>query len=201
MNGLFPVLPWRSLRLCAKYLKKISRQDAKDAKRNRQQETTATLISHRRFFVLFLRSLRLCAKLNEMAANERTDEKTENDLAAIVVDSSIHIHQQLGPGLLESAYEAILAYELGRQGLYIERQVPIPLIWNGMLVRESFRADLIVEKKLIIELKSIERLLPVHSKQVLTYLRITGLKLGLLLNFGTDLMKNGIVRLVNGLNE
>ena len=90
---------------------------------------------------------------------------------------------------------------MGRQGLSVERQVPLPLIWNGMLVEDSFRADIIVEKKLILELKSVERLLPVHKKQVLTYLRVTGLKLGLLLNFGTDLMKNGIVRLVNGLDE
>jgi GxxExxY protein len=126
---------------------------------------------------------------------------TENELATIVVDRSVHIHRRLGPGLLESAYEAIVAYELGRQGLSVERQVPLPLIWNGMLVEDSFRADIIVEKKLIIELKSVERLLPVHKKQVLTYLRVTGLKLGLLLNFGADLMKNGIVRLVNGLDE
>ena len=104
-------------------------------------------------------------------------------------------------GLLESAYEAIVAFELGRKGLIVERQVPLPLIWDGMLVEDSFRADIIVEKKLIIELKSVERLLPVHKKQVLTYLRVTGLKLGLLLNFGADLMKNGIVRLVNGLDE
>jgi GxxExxY protein len=126
---------------------------------------------------------------------------TENDLAEIVVDTSVHIHQKLGPGLLESVYEAVLAFELGRRGILIERQVPVPLIWNGMLVEHSFRADIIVEKKLILELKSVEKLIPVHKKQVLTYLRITGLKLGLLLNFGADLMKNGIVRLVNGLDE
>ncbi|GAB1457869.1 GxxExxY protein [Spirochaetota bacterium] len=126
---------------------------------------------------------------------------TENELASIVVDVSLDIHRQLGPGLLESAYEAVLAFELGKRGLSIERQVPIPLIWNGMLVKESFRADIMVEKKLILELKSIERLLPVHKKQVITYLRITGLKLGLLLNFGASLMKDGIVRLVNGIDD
>ena len=126
---------------------------------------------------------------------------TENELAAIVVDTSLFIHKKLGPGLLESVYEAVLAFELGKRGLLIERQVPIPLIWNGMLVGESFRADIMVDKKLLLELKSVEKLLPVHKKQVLTYLRITKLKLGLLLNFGADLMKNGIVRLVNGLVE
>jgi GxxExxY protein len=126
---------------------------------------------------------------------------TENELAQIVVETSLSIHRRLGPGLLESVYEAILAYELGRQGIYLERQVPIPLIWDGMLVAESFRADIIVECKLILELKSIERVIPVHKKQVITYLRITGLKLGLLLNFGADLMKDGISRLVNGLEE
>ena len=126
---------------------------------------------------------------------------TENELARIVVETSLNIHRRLGPGLLESVYEAILSFELGRQGIYLERQVPIPLIWEGMLVSESFRADIIVECKLILELKSIERVIPVHKKQVITYLRITGLKLGLLLNFGADLMKDGIYRLVNGLEE
>ena len=125
----------------------------------------------------------------------------ENDLAEIVVDTSVHIHQKLGPGLLESVYEAVLAFELGHRGIIIERQVPVPLIWNGMLVEQSFRADIIVENKLILELKSVEKIIPVHKKQILTYLRITGLKLGLLLNFGADLMKNGIVRLVNGLED
>jgi GxxExxY protein len=126
---------------------------------------------------------------------------TENELAAIVVDTSINLHRSLGPGLLESAYESILVYELGVQGLNVERQVPLPLVWHGMIVNESFRADIIVEKKLIIELKSIERLLPVHKKQVITYLKVSGLKLGLLLNFGSAFMKDGIVRLVNGLDE
>ncbi|MDX9958472.1 MAG: GxxExxY protein [Spirochaetia bacterium] len=126
---------------------------------------------------------------------------TENELAAIVVDISINIHKTLGPGLLESAYESILAYELGIKGLHVERQVPLPLMWHGMIVHESFRADIIVEKKLIIELKSIEKLLPVHKKQVITYLKVSSFKLGLLLNFGSSLMKEGIVRLVNGLDE
>lgn len=125
---------------------------------------------------------------------------TENELAAIVVDTSLNIHKSLGPGLLESAYESILVYDLGIKGLQVERQVPLPLIWHGMIVHDSFRADIIVEKKLIIELKSVEKLLPVHKKQVITYLKVSGFKLGLLLNFGSSLMKEGIVRLVNGLD-
>jgi GxxExxY protein len=148
-----------------------------------------------------LSRLILCAKLLENMCYGKDSIMTENDLAAIVVDTCVRIHKQLGPGLLESAYEAIVAYELGRQGLSVERQVPLPLIWNGMLVEDSFRADIIVEGKLILELKSVERLLPVHKKQVLTYLRVSGLKLGLLLNFGKALMKDGIVRLAHGLEE
>lgn len=124
---------------------------------------------------------------------------TENELAAIVVDICVNIHKNLGPGLYESVYESILAFELGRQGISFERQVPIPVVWEDMIVEHSFRADIIVEGKLLLELKSQEVLLPVHKKQVITYLRITGLKLGLLINFGSELMKQGIVRLVNGL--
>jgi len=103
--------------------------------------------------------------------------------------------------MLESAYESVLAYELGTQGLRVERQVPISLIWKDMLVKDSFRADIIVDGKVILELKSVDRILTVHKKQVLTYLKISGLKVGLLLNFGAEFMKEGIVRLVNGLQE
>jgi GxxExxY protein len=126
---------------------------------------------------------------------------TENELAGIVIDSSLHIHRELGPGLLESVYEMILAQELGERGLSIERQALIPVTWKGLTLDAGFRADIIVERKLILELKSIETIMPVHKKQVLTYLRVSGLKLGLLLNFGAELMKNGIFRLVNGLEE
>jgi GxxExxY protein len=125
----------------------------------------------------------------------------ENDIAGIIVDACMKIHMRLGPGLLEGAYEAVVAYELGRRGLSVERQVPIPLLWEDMLVEDSFRADIIVNRAVILELKSIEKILPVHKKQVLTYLRITGLKLGLLINFGEELMKTGIVRIANGLEE
>jgi GxxExxY protein len=125
----------------------------------------------------------------------------ETDIAKIVLDVCFSIHKKLGPGLFESAYESVLAFELGKRGLSIDRQVPIPLIWEGMMVHDSFKADMIIEKKVLIELKSVEKLIPVHKKQVLTYLRLTEIKLGLLINFGEELLKDGIERLVNGLDE
>ncbi len=125
---------------------------------------------------------------------------TENELATMVINASMKIHTRLGPGLFESVYESILAFELSKMGLSVERQVPIPILWEGMLVDEAFRADLIVEKLLLIELKSTHTDSPVFKKQVITYLKISGLKLGLLINFGQPYLKNGICRLVNGLN-
>jgi GxxExxY protein len=122
----------------------------------------------------------------------------ENEIASKILDTAFVIHKRLGPGLLESAYESILAFELGKSGYVIERQKPIQLIWEGMIVDESFRADLIVNDTVLVELKSVERMLPVYKKQVLTYLRITGLKLGLLINFGEHLLKDGIERVING---
>ena len=126
---------------------------------------------------------------------------TENIIAAAVMDVSFHMHRELGPGLLESVYEAILAKQLVDKGLNVERQVPVPITYQGAAFDEGFRADLIVEKKLIVELKSVERLQPVHSKQLLTYLRLTGLRLGLLINFGENMLKDGLKRIVNGLDE
>ena len=124
---------------------------------------------------------------------------TENEIAAKVMDASFLIHRELGPGLLESVYEVVLAKQLTDLGLTVERQVPVPIYFQGEAFDEGFRADLIVEKKLIIELKSIERLQPVHSKQLLTYLRLTGYRLGLLINFGENLLKDGFKRVANGL--
>ncbi len=124
---------------------------------------------------------------------------TENEIAKIIVNTCYNIHVKLGPGLLESVYEEILAYELRKQGLKVERQKPIPLIWKTIKMDIGFRADLIVENKVIVELKSVERIAPVHPKQLLTYLRITGLKLGLLVNFNEKLIKDGITRIVNNL--
>jgi GxxExxY protein len=124
---------------------------------------------------------------------------TENEIAKIVVDACYHIHTRLGPGLLESVYLRILEYELLKRGLRVQKQVPISFRYDEVEFDEGFRADLIVEGKLILELKSVENTAPVHKKQLLTYLKLTGLKLGLLVNFGSPLIKDGIFRLVNGL--
>lgn len=126
---------------------------------------------------------------------------TENDIAKIVVDASYHIHVRLGPGLLESVYLRILEYELTKRGLRVRREVPIPFRYDDIEFDEGFRADLIVEDKVILELKSIEKTAPVHKKQVLTYLKLTDMKLGLLVNFGAPLIKDGVFRLANGLPE
>ncbi len=125
----------------------------------------------------------------------------ENDIGTIIVNESIHLHQALGPGLLESVYEAILARRLTKRGLSVERQVPISIEFDGEHFEEGLRADLIVNDKVIIELKSVERVNNAHKKQLLTYLKLTGMKLGYLLNFGEDLMKKGIIRTINGILE
>lgn len=124
---------------------------------------------------------------------------TENELSKIIVNTAYQIHMKLGPGLLESVYEKIICYELTNQGLNIESQKGIPVLWNEVNMEIGFRADLIVEKLVIIELKSVETILPVHQKQLLTYLKLTNLKLGLLINFNENLIKNGITRIVNNL--
>jgi len=124
---------------------------------------------------------------------------TENELSKIIVDTCYHIHIGLGPGLLESVYEDVLYYELVQKGLIVSRQQKIPLVWKGIKMRQGFRADLIVENKVLIEIKSVEFIAPVHPKQVMTYLKLTELKLGLLVNFNQALIKNGITRIVNNL--
>jgi len=126
---------------------------------------------------------------------------THNEVSAVILQAAIDIHRQLGPGLLESVYQAVLAHELGKRGLRVEREVPIPVEWDGVRIEIGFRADLIVEGLVLVELKSVEAIAAVHKKQVLTYLRLTHLKLGLLLNFGAALMKDGISRIANGLDE
>src|SRR5262245_59343411 len=125
----------------------------------------------------------------------------ENELARIVVDAAYHIHTRLSPGLLESVYEAVLVHELRKRGLRAEPQVPIPVVWEEVRLDIGFRADVIVEGKLILELKSIEQVAPVHKKQLLTYLRLPGCRLGLPINFGSELIKDGISRVVNGLTD
>lgn len=124
---------------------------------------------------------------------------TENEIAKIIVDCCFKVHSELGPGLLESVYEEILSYKLIERGLSIERQKGIPVVYENLKMELGFRADIIVENKVIIELKSIDALAPVHSKQLLTYLKLTGLKLGLLINFNEALIKDGIKRIVNNL--
>jgi GxxExxY protein len=124
---------------------------------------------------------------------------TENEISRIILDECFAIHQELGPGLLETVYEVVLAQALQMRGLHVERQVPVPIEFRGLQFDEGFRADLMVEGKVLIELKSVEAVKPVHGKQVLTHLRLTGLKLGLLVNFGERLLKDGIKRVANGL--
>jgi len=124
---------------------------------------------------------------------------TENEIAKIVVDLCVKIHKTLGPGLLESVYEAALVYELKKLGIHVGNQLGIPVTYDQIKMDVGFRADLVVDSKLIVELKSIENLMPLHKKQLLTYLKLTKMKLGLLVNFNVDLMKDGIVRIANGL--
>lgn len=137
--------------------------------------------------------LRLC-----VFARKRK-EMTENELSKTIVNICFRIHSELGPGLFESVYEEILTYELLEKGMEISRQQAIPVIWKNIKMDLGFRSDLIVENKVLIEIKSIETIAPVHQKQVLTYLKLTGIKLGLLINFNEGLLKNGITRIVNGL--
>jgi GxxExxY protein len=125
----------------------------------------------------------------------------ENEIGTTLLEAAIQIHRELGPGLLEVVYEVILARELSDRGLRVQRQVPVPIVFKGIRFDEGFRADLIIENKVLLELKSIERIVPAHKKQVQTYLRLTGLKLGYLLNFGEAVLKSGITRCVNGLEE
>jgi len=123
----------------------------------------------------------------------------ENEIGTIIINTAFYLHKNLGPGLLESVYEAILARLLSRKGLCVQRQVSIPIQFEGEQFDEGFRADLVVEGKVIIELKSVEKITPVYKKQLLTYLKLTNKKLGYVLNFGAELMKDGIDRIVNGL--
>lgn len=135
------------------------------------------------------------------AETQRTQRNAVNDVTSIVIDASVTLHRDLGPGLLESVYEAILARKLMRRGLDVRRQVAVPLRYEGLEFKEAFRADIVVEDQVILELKTVERLHDAHKKQLLTYLKLSGMKAGLLLNFGSALMKNGIVRIVNDFDE
>jgi GxxExxY protein len=125
--------------------------------------------------------------------------KELDDITGAIVDAAVKIHVELGPGLLESVYEAVLAWALEKQGFRVERQKVIRFEYDGMIFEEGFRTDLLVEGRVVVELKSVEKLAPVHSKQVLTYLRLMNLPVGLLINFGAATLKEGLHRIVNNL--
>ena len=122
-------------------------------------------------------------------------------LARIAIDCGFRLHKEIGPGLLESVYEALLTVELIEQGLAVRRQVGVPIRYKGVVIDNAFKADLLIEDRLLIELKSVERNAPVHGKQVLTYLRLMGLPLGLLMNFGMGTFKDGLQRVANNFEE
>ena len=126
---------------------------------------------------------------------------TENELAKVVVDTAFHLHKTLGPGLLESVYQKIMMHELKKRGLECAEEAPVPVYWDGVKLDVGFRIDVFVGRKLVVELKSVEHVSPVHKKTLLTYLRLSDCRLGLLINFGEELIKNGISRVVNELPE
>jgi GxxExxY protein len=124
-----------------------------------------------------------------------------NEISGQVVDAAVKVHRLLGPGLLESVYEVALAYELRKRGFQVDRQRPVPIVYEEIQFDEGFRLDLLVNDQVIVEIKSVEDIKAVHKKQLLTYLRLQDTRLGLLLNFNVDLMKDGITRIANGLQE
>jgi GxxExxY protein len=131
----------------------------------------------------------------------RRDALSENEISKEVVDAAFKIHTKLGPGLLESVYEVVLAHELKRRGLNIARQVPVPIVWDEIQFEEGYRLDLLVEDKVVVEVKSIEGVERVHKKQLLTYLRLLNKRLGILINFNEESIKNGISRIANGMED
>lgn len=134
-----------------------------------------------------------------MPFRKRCGHMDENQVSKAVLDAAFKVHTKLGPGLLESVYEAVLAYELHRTGITVRRQVPIPIRYDDLIFEEGFRADLLVADSVVVELKSVGALAPVHAKQVLTQLRLSGKRLGLLIDFGEVHLKDGIKRIANGL--
>ena len=126
-------------------------------------------------------------------------QKIENQLSRRIIGTAIELHRELGPGLLESAYEHALVYKLSNQGLSIQQQFPVPFIYDEIKLEAGFRIDILVNNRVLIEIKSLESLAPVHFAQTLTYLKLANLKLGLLINFNVKVLKNGIHRVVNNL--
>lgn len=129
---------------------------------------------------------------------KNTNNMNENEISKVIFDSGLKVHRQLGAGLLESAYEECLYYELQKSGLLIEKQKPMPLIYDEIKLDIGYRIDLLVERKVVVEIKSVESLNEIHVAQVLTYLKLSNCKLGLLINFNSVLFKNGVKRLING---
>lgn len=136
----------------------------------------------------------LCGKNNYKTLNDMN----ENEVSKVIFDAGLKVHRQLGAGLLESAYEECLYYELQKSGLLIEKQKPMPLIYDDIKLDIGYRIDLLVERKVVVEIKSVESLNEIHIAQVLTYLKLSNCKLGLLINFNSVLFKNGVKRLING---
>ena len=123
---------------------------------------------------------------------------TENEISNIIIGAAIEVHKQLGPGLLESSYEACLEFELNHKGLKTQTQIALPIVYKDVKLNAGYRIDLLVENKVIVEIKSVEALANIHTAQILTYLKLKDLKLGLLINFNTVLLKNGVKRVLNG---
>jgi GxxExxY protein len=134
-----------------------------------------------------------------MSSTAGIAEKRENQISGVILDAAIAVHTALGPGLLESAYQACLAYELSSRSLKIQAQVPLPIKYRGVFVDAAYRMDLLIEDLVVVELKAIERLLPLHEAQLLSYLKLSGKRLGLLINFHVVRLKDGYKRIVNGL--
>jgi GxxExxY protein len=136
-----------------------------------------------------------------VAALDVVDDMTENEIAREVVNAAFKVHSRLGPGLLESVYEVVLAHEVRNRRLNVVRQLPVPIVYDGIQFEEGFRLDLLVEDKVIDEIKSVEKITGVDKKQLLTHLRLMDKRLGLLINFNVELIKDGMSRIVNGLEE
>ncbi|MFC1537830.1 GxxExxY protein [Candidatus Latescibacterota bacterium] len=124
-----------------------------------------------------------------------------NDITEKVIGTAINIHRELGPGLLESTYEACMLYDLADSGLKVENQKTLPIVYKNIEINSGYRLDLLVENKVIIELKSVEKVLPIHKAQLMSYLKLSGCTVGLLINFNVEILKNGIYRIVNGYND
>ena len=123
---------------------------------------------------------------------------SENDISKKIIGAAIEVHKSLGPGLLESAYETCLAYELEQEGLHVQQQLPLPVVYKDVKLNAGYRIDILVENKVIIEIKSVDNLADIHTAQLLTYLKLKDLRLGLLVNFNVVLLKNGLKRILNG---